>query len=839
VYFDVLVIRVPSDFSPLPMTRNSRHIKPAGHAIAVALASATVASISGPASAGCTASPIGGGLDVTCSADIPPDPVAVPILIPAGNNLVGISSGGYVSFEILGNGISSVSVSGGTLSADFTTHDGVDNFVMIGGAISGTVSQGDGADSFFMSGGSIGALDQGGGLDTFVMTAGTIVGAFTDGDFATISGGTIGSVDMNIGNNVFIMSGGTVIGDLITRQNNDTFVLSGGVIGGTVSLGNGTNSLTITGGSIGNGISTGTGTDTLSWSGGAVSGAISLGAGADTATLTNLGPANLGGTTLVDGGAGSDQLTFANSAISAIARFVNWETVNLTSGSYATLDSNLVLGGADTGTGSLTIDASSTLYAGGANNSISPFTSGQLVQVSNAGLIDLANGSAGDTLTIVGNYFGAGGRLHLDTTLGGSASPTDQLIIDTGAASGSTGLLVSNVGGKGAQTVANGILVIDTLNGATTSAGAFSLAAPVVAGPYEYSLYRGAVDGSAPDNWYLRSAFGDTPAFRSEVSLYTALPAMMLLYGRMLIDTLHERTGTTADAADQNGGGRDWGRIIGVRGDHDGHAIGIYGNGPQYDYGFVALQAGTDLIRSAGADGGRDQAGAFLAIGNASGDVSNFDGATAGQDRFMAYTWGGYWTHHLADGAYVDTVLLGTWYDAVSQSTRMPKLTTGGAGFGSSLEGGYPLRFSGGVVVEPQAQVAYQTISLGNADDLGAEVHFSDVNSLLGRLGVRVSRDWRMAELLGGSGPGVVTGWVRPNFWYEFLGNPKTSLSSANGFIPFEADLFGPTLELNAGLTAQIAADAALYANTSYFLGLGGSADGDAYDGKIGLKFFW
>ncbi|MCV4640116.1 hypothetical protein OFB62_32955, partial [Escherichia coli] len=77
----------------------------------------------------------------------------------------------------------------------------------------------------------------------------------------------------------------------------------------------------------------------------------------------------------------------------------------------------------------------------------------------------------------------------------------------------------------------------------------------------------------------------DTPAYRSETSLYVALPAMTLLYGRLMLDTLHERMG------DGVVGFRDttsvgWGRVIGQHGDRDGHAVGIYGNGPAYDYDF-------------------------------------------------------------------------------------------------------------------------------------------------------------------------------------------------------------------------------------------------------------
>lgn len=656
----------------MPTAKRLVNKRAATHAAALALIALQPPLLTTPAAAGCDATPITGGLDVTCSAAIPPNPVGVPILIPAGNNLLTVTSGGYVSFETLGNGTSSITFSGGTTSAGIVTHDGVDVFTMTGGAISGTVSQGDGVDTFAMSGGTVGAVDQGGGLDIFIISAGTIVGAFTDGDFATITGGSVGSIDMNVGNNVLLMSGGTVLGDVVTRQNNDTFTLVGGNIGGEVDLGNGTNSFTMTGGTIGNGVSTGSGTDTFAWSGGTITGPISLGAGADQATLSNLGPANLAGTTLIDGGSGTDQLAFVGSSISGIARFQNWETVALTNGSYVALDSDLVLGGADTGTGSVSIDATSTLYAGGTSNAITPFTGGQLVLVANAGAINLSNGSPGDTLTVVGNYVGQGGKLLLDTRLGSDASPSDRLVVDTGAATGSTALSITNIGGGGAKTVANGILVIDALNGAATSPGAFALAGPVVAGPYEYSLYRGAADGSAPDSWYLRSTLGpDTPAYRSEVSLYTALPAMTLLYGRLILDTLHERMGdAVAGFGDSASGG--WGRVIGQHGDHDGHALGIYGNGPAYDYDLWALQAGSDLYRSGDAMGAHNRAGAFLAIGNGASDVDHYDGSYAGRDAFMAYSFGGYWTQYMEGGGYVDAVLLGTWYASTAQSTRFP-----------------------------------------------------------------------------------------------------------------------------------------------------------------------
>lgn len=66
---------------------------------------------------------------------------------------------------------------------------------------------------------------------------------------------------------------------------------------------------------------------------------------------------------------------------------------------------------------------------------------------------------------------------------------------------------IANAGGLGAQTTGSGILVVDAINGATTNE-AFALAGPVVAGPYEYSLFKG---NGNPEAWYLRSELPPSP----------------------------------------------------------------------------------------------------------------------------------------------------------------------------------------------------------------------------------------------------------------------------------------------------------------------------------------
>ena len=133
--------------------------------------------------------------------------------------------------------------------------------------------------------------------------------------------------------------------------------------------------------------------------------------------------------------------------------------MELTNNSSLTLGGGaLTLGDAGTGFGRLSIEAGSTLFAGGGQSSILPFTPGQLVTVTNSGLIDLTNGglNATDSLRIAGHYVGANGQMLLQTVLASDGSPSDRLIIDGGTGTGSTRVLFANVGGGGAQTTGDG-----------------------------------------------------------------------------------------------------------------------------------------------------------------------------------------------------------------------------------------------------------------------------------------------------------------------------------------------------------------------------------------------
>jgi outer membrane autotransporter protein len=589
-------------------------------------------------------------------------------------------------------------------------------------------------------------------------------------------------------------------------------------------------------------------------------GTLNIGAGAGAPAAA---PGTLTASSIAFGG-GTGTINFNHTSASYVfaPAITGNGTVNVLAGTTTLTGANTYSGATNVNAGTLRAGVPNTFspnspvtIASGGTLDLNGFSQ-TVPSVTNAGLVNMGTGTAPGTLLTTTNYVGAGGTIAMNTFLGGDGSPSDKLVINGGTASGNSFLRITNAGGPGAITTGNGILVVDATNG-TTAPGAFALAGPVVAGPFEYKLFRGAPDPVA-DSWFLRSTIdcaapGATsppcppagsgaapPDFRVETSLYAAIPSLALLYGRNLLDTLHERVGEKEDQRSAIGlneygyRAEGWGRFIGQHGQHDGDGLGIFGNGPDFRYDFLGVQAGRDVYRRESPDGSRDQAGLYFAYGTATSRVTHFDGNT-GDDNFTGYTLGGYWTHFGSPGWYIDAVAQGTYYDVHSTANRgIPELTTHGPGFGGSLEGGYPFHFAGGYFIEPQAQLVYQHVGLSNSSDIGASVRFDDVDSLAGRIGARFGRTW---ALEGGPNPRLITAWLRPNFWYEFLGNPKTEFSSADGFIPFRADFGGPWFELNAGVSGQIDKRADLFASVSYQTKFNDNTY--AIAGKVGVRMLW
>ncbi len=515
------------------------------------------------------------------------------------------------------------------------------------------------------------------------------------------------------------------------------------------------------------------------------------------------------------------------------------------------------------------------------------------------------------TLTVSG--YGGDGTLVLNTWLAADDSPSDRLVVSGGASSGPGQLEIHRTGGLGDLTRADGIRVVHAI-AATSTPDNFRLAAPVVAGPYEYFLYRGgaAGDGGADleNSWFLRTVINCTapgaptppcppdpppqppvppeppvpptppappdpppplppppgpepepepplpPAYRQEVSLIAAAPAMAQVYGRTLIDTLHERVGDEQLLrqrddldTDRSGFNGAWLRYVSHDGEHDGGQRGIYGErGPDFDYRFDALQIGADLYRNIDADDlGRRHAGFYLAYGKGEGNVRHdyLDYRIhAGKDRFKAGSVGLYWTAFSDKGAYLDAVGQYTWYDMRVLSARSTESFLDATGMALSLEGGWPfvLDDGNGLAIEdgrwrlePQAQVIWQQIDVDDLREETLQVSFEDPDSLVGRLGARLNRNGQRENRAG-----LVrtsNAWLRANLWHEFRGAPSARFATNSGYVPFAVDLGGSWGEVGLGGTWQVSDTGHLYADIDYSWSLDG--DEKAWNGKLGMRWNW
>ncbi len=490
------------------------------------------------------------------------------------------------------------------------------------------------------------------------------------------------------------------------------------------------------------------------------------------------------------------------------------------------------------------------------------------------------------TLTVT-NYTGAGGNIVLNTYLGTDGSASDELVINGGTAMGTTILTDHNTTGPGAQTTANGILVVDAINGATTAAGSFVLSGEVRGGAYDYDLFEGGINGSTPNDWYLRSTFpvpegpppgsidppppapepdpepppnvlpadpppailpsGTYPIIGPELATYGAVQPTARELGLDTLGTLHERigdtltwtsTGTNTGAGCTGGPCSEWGRFFGQQVDNHYQAFAD----PRASGWMGGFQGGVDLWRGRVLLPGYDAAGIYVAYGNANMSVSGLVTNAAatgyvlthtGAVNLDAFSAGGYWTHYGPGGWYLDAVLQGTYY-AGSAGTQFASLPINGSGFVSSLEAGYPVPLPLGprFVLEPQAQIIWQQVTFGDANDGLGPVGLGTTSGPTGRLGLR-----GMWTINGEDGQ-VWQPYVRANLWRDWDAQATTMF----GGTAVALDEQATRLEFAGGVTGKLNDRLSLYAQAGYQFAAGQTNSGyirDGIKGDVGLRYNW
>jgi len=516
------------------------------------------------------------------------------------------------------------------------------------------------------------------------------------------------------------------------------------------------------------------------------------------------------------------------------------------------------------------VGSAGTLDVNGINQTV--------LSLTNAGLVNMGAGRPPGTVLTMSNYIGQGGTIALNTFLGNDGSPSDRIVIDGGTATGNTFLHFTNAGGSGAQTTANGILVVDAISGATTAALAFTMSNPELrAGAYDYRLFQGGPDGSDPDNWYLRSTFIPTPGpmpeptpnplpiVGPELATYGVVQPVAQQLGRSMLGTHDERfgdlyaTGSPCQSSESKAPRYTWAPVTPAACDSEGWRPAIWGRlfgqqidnryqslaDPRSDGQIAGLQAGVDLLRSDGLIAGhKDYAGLYFAYGNANVDVSGLvtnAAATAyvlqhtGSLNLNAYSGGAYWTHYGPQDWYLDLVLQGTSYSGAA-STEFARLETNGAGFISSIESGYPIALQVfglglGFVLEPQAQVLWQWVSFDSSNDELGSVVLGTTSATTARVGLKGK--WTITTDSGQ----LWQPYVRANFWSDF------GSSAATLFGPDSISLISHAqyMDVDAGFTTKTDTHFSAFVDAGYQFAVSNDGGGrrDGVKGTAGLRYQW
>jgi outer membrane autotransporter protein len=756
---------------------------------------------------------------------------------------------------------------GETLGALVQT-DAADEFTLSGATVQ-SLQQGNGQDTFTMSGGTLGSLNQGGDMDTFTMTGGTITGAFEDGDTAWFKGGSIGRIDLKLADNFLEISQGlgvetVVVGNVVSGLGNDTIIMTGGTVGGDISTSSGVDKITISGGTLKGEIRTGNGKDEFTWTGGQIGKRVIMENDDDTAIVRAIDLGN--SAVILDGGTGTDTLTFEQSQVGQGASYMNWESINLQQGSRLTLNDTLALGdlGSDqprvipaTGTGTLQIDASSALNS--RQGSVVSIQSDSKVSVVNAGTIDLSRGNdAQGRLTVQGDYTGNNGTLRLNSVLAGDGAASDRLVVSRGAISGSTQLLVNNLNGAGAATAQNGIQVVEARDGATSTATAFVQTQTLSVGAYDYRLFKGGVTAGSENSWYLRSSLVAAPApapvpgpeqptqpsqpgeppliapaqtppvaapapgqvdlpapvqgeslplYRPEVPVYAAVPRGAAIIARQALGTFHQRQGDQQLLKSEGALPASWGQAYGgtLRQQWSGTVS------PSLDGDLYGFKVGQDLYAKVHDNGYRQHVGFYVSHSRLDADVKGF--ALAVKDRSVGDlkldgdSVGTYWTLVGPQGAYLDAVLQYTRLDGRARSDRGDKLDIDGHAWTASLESGYPIALSERWRLEPQAQLIAQKVSLDSASDSISHISHDAQVELTGRLGVRLE-----GAFTGSSGR-LLQPYAQVDLWH---GDGGRDTLTFDGVDKIKTDYRYTSVQLESGVVAQVSEALSLHGGVQY-----------------------
>jgi outer membrane autotransporter protein len=189
---------------------------------------------------------------------------------------------------------------------------------------------------------------------------------------------------------------------------------------------------------------------------------------------------------------------------------------------------------------------------------------------------------------------------------------------------------------------------------------------------------------------------------------------------------------------------------------------------------------------------------------------------------------GAYWSLTGPQGWHVDLTASGGRVSGVSRNEQGTRRATEGSAMTLSVEGGFPIGLGENWVIEPQAQLINQRITLDTPYAGSGNASSSDLTSWSGRVGAHLKGSYDINGM-------PVEPYVRTNLWHTVYTGNTVTLDQVD---KISSSRKSSTVELGLGLVARVTPTVSLYVSADY------SSDVDDNDlngliGSLGVRMRW
>ncbi|RON09710.1 autotransporter outer membrane beta-barrel domain-containing protein [Pseudomonas brassicacearum] len=189
---------------------------------------------------------------------------------------------------------------------------------------------------------------------------------------------------------------------------------------------------------------------------------------------------------------------------------------------------------------------------------------------------------------------------------------------------------------------------------------------------------------------------------------------------------------------------------------------------------------------------------------------------------------GAYWSLTGANGWHVDMTASGGRVNGYSLNDQGQRQIAEGSAMTLSVQGGFPIGISENWVIEPQAELINQRITLDTPYAGSGNASSSDLTSWSGRVGASLKGSYAIKGL-------PIEPYVRTNFWHTVNTSDTVTLGQVD---KLSSSRNTSSVELGLGLVARVTPAVSLYVSGDYNSATVNN-DLNGLIGSIGVRMLW